>query len=410
MTTLPISPDSSFSSAECNNHQTTRRRRQQRRQQQRRSFFGVTSTTSLVVFAVTLLILQNVGTTVTAKIASPISTISRSTSTLPRGGAGAVLFGTATEEDDEEKDNNDDDDDEKENDIRHHPEYEKLQAYRMKQQVLLQLRATFLSESLAKRGLPLPTIRDVSLPDGRVPPQNVDWDCALSTEDDPKHCLISYEPEHGSKLVVPMELAGTDKWITLSALNRLRRDDPSKVEPMWSDKYAVLNSWFSPNSRYSLLQHVGPKGVLLSALLDGNRLEAVVGVLVILATILFLPVIEVVVNRFLVSGFLWMKWASWHRYIHIGLPFKLLILQTIFAYAAKAFGSLTMYIKDKLVDLECRILEDTIPLTVGVPDGGGGNNNSNLNMNILDKEEEEVIKHLEEDESSSSSDYEDLDE
>lgn len=281
--------------------------------------------------------------------------------TIPRGGAG--LFGTMADEDEDEEE--DDDEENNENDIRQHPEYDKLQAYRMKQQVLLQLRATFLSEALAKRGLPIPSLKDVSTPDGKVPPKKVDWDCAMSTEADPKHCLISYEPEPGSKLVVPTELASTDKWITLAALNRLRRDDPSKVEPMWSDRYAIRSSWFGPNSRYSLLQHVGPKGVVLSTLLDGNRLPAVVGLVMLFLVVQLMPVIEILANRFLVSSFLWSRWISWYRYVHIGLPFKLLILQTVYSYVAKGFAALVSVIKDKLVDLECQILEETIPLTMG---------------------------------------------
>jgi hypothetical protein len=281
---------------------------------------------------------------------------------FPRGGAG--LFGGSDEEDDdEEKDNEENEDNE--NDIRQHPEYNKLQAYRMKQQVLLQLRATFLSEALAKRGLPILSLRDVSTPDGKAPPEKIDWDCALSTDADPKHCLISYEPEPGSKLVVPMELASTDKWITLSALNRLRREDPSKVEPMWNDQYAILKSWFDPNSRYSLLQHVGPKGVVLSTLLDRNRLPTAVLLVLAFVIVQLLPLIEVLTNRFLVSSFLWTKYNSWYRYVRVGLPFKLLIFQTVFSYVAKGFSALVLVIKDKLVDLECQILEETIPLTVG---------------------------------------------
>jgi len=271
------------------------------------------------------------------------------------------LFGGIADDEDEEEDEEEKD----ENDIRQHPEYDKLQAYRMKQQVLLQLRATFLSEALAKRSLPIPSLKDVSTPDGKVPPKKVDWDCAMSTEADPKHCLISYEPEPGSKLVVPTELASTDKWITLAALNRLRRDDPSKVEPMWSDRYAIRSSWFGPNSRYSLLQHVGPKGVVLSTLLDGNRLSTVVGLVLLFLVVQLMPVIEILVNRFLVSSFLWSRWISWYRYVHIGLPFKLLILQTVYSYVAKGFAALVSVIKDKLVDLECQILEETIPLTMG---------------------------------------------
>ena len=275
------------------------------------------------------------------------------------------MFGGLDEDDEDEEDEDDDEEENNEDDIRQHPEFSKLQAYRMKQQVLLQLRATFLSEALSNRGLPIPSLKDVSTPEGRIPPKKVDWDCAMSTEADPKHCLISYEPEPGSKLVVPMELASTDKWITLSALNRLRREDPSKVEPMWNDKYSILKSWFGPNSRYSLLQHVGPKGVVLSALLDGNRLPAVVFVLLASLIVQLLPIIMTVSNRLLVSEFLWKNWINWYRYVHMGLPFKLLIVQTALNYLSKGFYKLVEIVKDKLVDLECQILEETIPLTVG---------------------------------------------
>ncbi|MGK3751690.1 MAG: hypothetical protein ACI8RD_003991 [Bacillariaceae sp.] len=305
---------------------------------------------------------------------------------FPRGGAGGVnLFGTTTEDnDDEEEENEDNDNDNNNNDVRKHPDYDKLLAYRMKQQVLLQLRATALSEALVARGLPIPSLRDVSTLDGKIKPKKVDWDCALSTEEDPKHCLISYEPEVGSKLIVPMELAGdTDKWITLRELNRLRREDPSKVEPMWSDKYAILSSWFSPQSRYSLLQHVGLKGVLLNTLLEGSTLSIVVGMLLVMGIVIFMPVIEYIVGRFLVSGYLWMKWTSWARFVHVGLPFKLVIFQIVFGQVAKLFAKLVSLAKDKLVNLECKILEETIPLTVGVP-------------TILDEEEEEVVEHLKE--------------
>ena len=68
-----------------------------------------------------------------------------------RGGSLASSF-------DEDEDEEDEDDT---NDITQHPDFPKLQAYRMKQQLLLQLRSTYLSEALAKRGIPLPTVSDV---------------------------------------------------------------------------------------------------------------------------------------------------------------------------------------------------------------------------------------------------------
>lgn len=66
-----------------------------------------------------------------------------------------------------------------------------VRRYRLEQQQLMQLRSTILSEALAKRGIPLITLLDVSTPDGQKPPQKVDWDCALSTQDEPKVSITS---------------------------------------------------------------------------------------------------------------------------------------------------------------------------------------------------------------------------
>ena len=294
------------------------------------------------------------------------------------GGGGNDSGDIAINDNDFSEDEEEDDDDnidlegEKEqtnNDIRQHPQYAKLLTYRMQQQVLLQLRATHLSEALVARGVPtIPSLHDIQTPDGQVPPKRIDWDCAVSTEDDPKNCLICYEPEVGAKIICPMGLADSDKWITLRELNRLRRDDPSKVESMWNNQYAILSSWFGTSSRYTLLQHVGVKGVLLNTLLQGNTLSTVVGIVLIVCTIICMPIIQYIVGRFLVSGYLWMKWPSWSRFVHVGLPFKLLMIQLLFNQLNKVFGRIISAVKERLVNLECRILEETIPLTVGVPD------------------------------------------
>ena len=48
----------------------------------------------------------------------------------------------------------------------------------------------------------------------------------------------------GTKVVAPID---NDKWITLAALNRLRRTDPSKVEPMWFNQWAIWRVGLMPN-------------------------------------------------------------------------------------------------------------------------------------------------------------------
>ncbi|KAL7545873.1 hypothetical protein ACHAWF_009225 [Thalassiosira exigua] len=246
-------------------------------------------------------------------------------------------------------------------------EYEKLVKYRTEQQMLYQLRSTYLTELLASRGVPLPTIASVSTADGEKPPERVDWDCALSTDDDPKSCLYSFDAEPDTKVVAPL---GTDQWISLSALNRLRRTDPTKVEPMWHSRYSILQSWFSDESEFSLLQHVGVKGFFVSSvLLDGANgmvLRSLLIISVLSAIILLMPLLEYIVGRIIVSAPFWAHWTTWGRVVHAGFPLKLLIGQLVWKGVANIFSKVENELREYIVDLECEILEESVPVTVGV--------------------------------------------
>lgn len=246
-------------------------------------------------------------------------------------------------------------------------EFEKLSKYRTEQQILYQLRSTYLSEMLALRGVPLPTITSVSTADGDKPPEKVDWDCSLCTEDDPKSCLYSFDAEPNTKVVAPL---GTDQWISLSALNRLRRTDPTKVEPMWHSQYSILNSWFSDASEFSMLQHVGVKGFLVSSvLLDGGNglvLRSILIMTVMSAIITLMPLLEFIVGRILVSAPFWAQWTTWGRIVRAGFPLKLLLGQLAWKGVASAFSKLENDVREYIVDMECEILEESVPLTIGV--------------------------------------------
>ena len=89
-----------------------------------------------------------------------------------------------------------------------------------------------------------------------------------------------------------------------------------------------LESWFDAESEFSLLQHVGIGGLLLNFVLQYHRyhrLHLVLGVSLILAAIVFMPILEYLVNRVLVSGLVWVNWHSWARFVHAALPLKLFL-------------------------------------------------------------------------------------
>jgi len=314
---------------------------------------------------------------------------------IPRGGSTAVLNPPG--------DRVDVDEDEEEEEARRtkraeDEERRKLSKFRSDQQVLLQLRSTFLTEALAKRGLPVATVAGVSTADGDRPPEATDWECALSTHDDPKTCLYSFDAEPGTKVVAPIS---TTQWISLSALNRLRRTDSAKVEPMWHGKYAILKSWFGDESEFSLLQHVGFGGFLVSSVLldlgNGWTLRSLLMLAVLMATAVVMPLAEYIVGRALVSAPFWARWYSWHRIAHAALPLKLLLGQIAWKTVAGAFSKLEGRVRDYVVDMECAILERCVPVTIGAgvetddhdePEGGEGGFLSTATTDNDDSEEE----------------------
>jgi hypothetical protein len=231
-----------------------------------------------------------------------------------------------------------------------------VQAYRLQQQLLLEARSLTLRQALLHRGL------DALGSNTGKQAKLVDWDCALSTAQNRKSCLYSFDAEEGSKVIAPID---TDQWITLGALNRLRRQDPSKVEPLWHSQYAILSAWLHPNSQYSLYTHLSPTGTALSLLLDRPLLLAfaVLGS-IILAFLLTFPIWESLLQTFLTSSFLWTNWPQWGRFVHAALPLKLLLGQLAWKFVADAFGRVYGQIRDYLVEWECQMWQDCIPLTI----------------------------------------------
>eukprot|EP00566_Odontella_aurita_P011238 CAMPEP_0113564606 /NCGR_PEP_ID=MMETSP0015_2-20120614/21713_1 /TAXON_ID=2838 /ORGANISM="Odontella" /LENGTH=395 /DNA_ID=CAMNT_0000466707 /DNA_START=23 /DNA_END=1210 /DNA_ORIENTATION=+ /assembly_acc=CAM_ASM_000160 len=298
-----------------------------------------------------------------ASLTSSRESVSAAADAVPRGGSTRA----ATRPEDDEEGDDDDVEARREAEEEARKVRAALAKYRSDQSVLLQLRSTLLSEALAQRGVPLPTLRDVCTTDGDRPAEKCDWDCALSTVEEPKTCLYSFDAEPDTKVVAPL---GTDQWISLSALNRLRRTDPTKVEPMWHGRYAILQSWFSDESEYSLLQHVGIGGFLVSSVLldlgGGMVLRSLLALAVLSALCVSMPLLEYLVGRILVSSALWSKWISWHRIVHAALPFKLLVGQIAWKSIAGAFAKLEGAVRERAVDFECAILEECVPVTVGM--------------------------------------------
>lgn len=137
---------------------------------------------------------------------------------------------------------------------------------------------------------------------------------------------------------------------------------------MWHSQYAILDSWFKDTSEYSLLQFVNWKGFIVSTILldlgKGMALKGLLMVSCLMGLLVAMPVLEVILSRFLTSSLLWMKWMSWGRFVHAALPLKILIGQMAWKFLAGSFGKLESAVRDYIVEMECNILEESIPVTV----------------------------------------------
>ncbi|KAL7560638.1 hypothetical protein ACA910_001322 [Epithemia clementina (nom. ined.)] len=317
----------------------------------------------------------------------------------------------------------------------------------MQQRLGLQSQSLVLRQALLDRGLEGGPLQFVPLDGGAgataPPAQPVDWECAIATESSPKSCLFSFQAQTGTKVLAPRtndsslssssssssdssssSSSSSLEWITLSTLNRLRRDDPSKVEPLWHNRYAILSTWFDNGgsattlssstttwlSPYSLYAHLSPLARFVSALLDSplfavrgststtslsTVLVTVLGVTVVgLASVVVtlawtLPLWELVLRHVATSTLVWQQWPLWGRWLHAAFPLKFLVLQYVWKYVAFLLYQLWSQVRSQLVTLEGELWERCIPRTL-----------------LLEKEEEEepplssttTVPFLEEDE------------
>ena len=284
--------------------------------------------------------------------------------------------------------------------------------YYVQQQLYLQSRSLQLRQALIQRGLHAlahtssstissSTSTNNNNKKGNVIQQKrvVDWECAMSTEKYPKSCLYSLDAEYGQKVIAPMlpindedddddddddlETEKTTKkknnsskkydWITISSLNRLYRTDPNKVETLWYDQYAILSTWFSSRAPhpYSLYTHFS-QNIYATLITTALNLQPawLLSVLLICTSmtlfgIIFLPVIESGMTLVLTSSVLWNHWPTWSRFTtHAALPVQLLMVQILFGFIQQGIQSLTNQIRTILIDEECRLLQNCIPLTI----------------------------------------------
>lgn len=233
---------------------------------------------------------------------------------------------------------------------------QKLHTYRLQQHLYLTSRSFQLRAALLQRGL-----SELQHCEPSASATATDWDCALSSPHHPKSCLYSLDaPTDNHKVMAPYN---TTLWISLKSLNRLRRNDPSKLEPLWHSQYSILKSWFDHASPYSIYDYSN-SGFVTFLLDHPYVLKSALGGLGLLGLYGTLPLWEWMVQQLLTSRLLWHYWPHWGRFLHAGLPLQLLLGQLAFGYISGLSKKLYNTVHHNLVEIECDILDANVPLTI----------------------------------------------
>jgi hypothetical protein len=178
---------------------------------------------------------------------------------------------------------------------------------------------------------------------------------SLSTEDNPIECRVSLQHAAvGSKCIAPCGCIGSQRWITFSELNKLRRIEPTQ----W-----ITCQTCQQNFDFSELGHYGGVyGNIVSLLLDNVtllRLQFIVAFIVFSYATSF----EKLLQRFMVSKVLWQFYPKWSKIIHLPLVLKFWGGKIALQYLLEKYVNLEKEVVKWLADIETGILEPNLPVT-----------------------------------------------
>jgi len=221
----------------------------------------------------------------------------------------------------------------------------------VEQLLLRQQRLGLLGEALRDCGISAPAIK-TGAKTGPVPKG---WDCTISTEEDPTPCLIMGEVPYGCKSVAP---DGSGKWVSLWEFNSMRREEPHKISSLWYDQFLLKCE--------ELNLHLGPVGYILSTLLDKKaNLRAVLGACCFAMAVVLRTPLHFMMVRFLTWSVLWNRHFAWSRILYAPLPAKLFFLSIIWRRVVVCnYEALEGWIRRRLIDVECDMLEYSVPATL----------------------------------------------
>lgn len=220
----------------------------------------------------------------------------------------------------------------------------------IRQSHALQLKLAYLSDALRADGLPMAHF-DCKEPVSKREPVPVVWDVSVKRDGDGKRCLLYGDTEEGAVMVAPR---GSNKWVALHELNRVRRDGKDgarQVADLWYGQYVM---------QYDQLMGVLPlKGVAAAVLLNhAHGVKALMAVAMVSIVLALRGPLEGLLLRTMASGFVWKRYHVWSQFLYWPLPMKLVVYRMLAVLAWKKLTDCEKAIRTALVDVECDMLEE----------------------------------------------------
>ncbi|CAM9885913.1 unnamed protein product [Ectocarpus sp. 12 AP-2014] len=238
---------------------------------------------------------------------------------------------------------------------------EKAVEWMMQQLCMYQTRTALISNPLAEKGYKLREI--VPSPRGLL--------CAVSTEERRMDCRMYVEAEVGKKamsrlcpqVVAPCKCKGTQKWISFSALNSERRKEATKWKNCPTCQGPI---------DYALYEaYGGGAGKAVSAILNNSRATRVaIGALATMVLWLLSPLLHVLIVRVLTSGVLWKNYHRLTFIVNLPLPLQIMGIRFLMTWTNDQLLLVESMVRQSLTDIESRILESRLPVTVEVREDG----------------------------------------
>eukprot|EP00922_Rhytidocystis_sp_ex-Travisia-forbesii_P027866 GHVS01040897.1.p1 GENE.GHVS01040897.1~~GHVS01040897.1.p1 ORF type:complete len:287 (-),score=67.88 GHVS01040897.1:161-1021(-) len=163
-------------------------------------------------------------------------------------------------------------------------------------------------------------------------------------------CLVWLETPTGYKAIAPR---GTNLYVSVQALNHVRRNHPQKVKALWFGEYDFIFD--------QLNKMLSTKTLLLSAFLDKPQ-SLRISLLLLLSYLISCTSPIRSLQSLSTSSAVWQSYHHWAKLLYAPLPLKVLIARLVGVAVCGSWRAVETKVRNVLVDLESKAIDRDLPV------------------------------------------------